>query len=456
MPGSPAAPAWADAATDPHARRARWRRQASLTTLVGVAARAVSVAVRLLMIPLALRLLGPERYGLWLSVGSLLAWLGFVGPGLGFGLINAVSEARGRDDTDTIRRHVSTAVFTLLAIGALLLMLSPLLPAIPELPALLGVTGRADLLDDTRALLMATAVLFALSFALEFVVPLCSGLQEGYLSSIAATAASFGILGGVIVLEIGGGTLVTFALVVGLPPILANLALALYVLRVRHPELWPSWRLFDRASFTTLLGFGGWMFMTQVGDMAIFQSANILIASHFGPGEVPRYAVPASVFLNVSSLCFLMVQPYWPALKEATVRGDWEFIRITTSRTLKMRMALMAAAATFIVAAGPPLIRAWAGEETVPNRTLLLTMSVYYLLMTLSGHYVVLLLSFGLVRLKALLTLFVGVSHIAGFLLMWPTIGLSAIPVAGALAVMIECLIVSRAVSRYMEEHAHA
>jgi hypothetical protein len=66
-----------DAAT----HRTRWHRQAALTTVIGMAGRAIGGMVRLVTIPLALRLLGNERYGLWLSVGSILAWIGFAGPG---------------------------------------------------------------------------------------------------------------------------------------------------------------------------------------------------------------------------------------------------------------------------------------------------------------------------------------------------------------------------------------
>jgi O-antigen/teichoic acid export membrane protein len=439
---------------DVAARRAQWRRQAALTTAIGIAARIVGVAVRLATIPLALRLLGPERYGLWLAIGSLLAWIGFAGPGLSNGLINAVSDARGKDDWPAVRRHVSTAVLALGGLALVLLALTPAIQRMPGLPSLLGIDGRLDLLAETRTLLLVTTVMLAASFALEFVGPLTTGLQEGYLFSLAAMASSLLVLLGVAAVAINGGTLVTFALVVGLPPIATNLALALYLLLGRYPRLRPSLRELDLDSLRALLNFGGWMFVTQAGDLAIFQSANILIASRFGPAAVPRYAVPASVFMNVAALCFIIVQPYWPALKEASVRGDWEFIRSTSTRTLTIRLAIMAAAAVTVVVAGPPLIRLWAGDVAVPDRSLLVAMSGYNLLVALSGQYVVLLLSFGLARTKALLTLMVGAAHIGGFLLLSPFLGLMAFPVAGAVGVLADCLLAARRTSRYIREHA--
>jgi O-antigen/teichoic acid export membrane protein len=432
--------------------RARWHRQASLTTTAGIVAKAIGIGVRFVTIPLALRLLGSERYGLWLSIGSALAWIGFVGPGLGYGLVNALSDAAGRDDVPAMRRHVSTAFFTIWSLGLLLLISIPLLAGWSGWAQLLGVAGRPDLTREALALVGVAATLFALSFALEVIGPVCSGLQEGYLTSVASIAASVLVLAGVVGLALDGGTLVAFALVVGLPPIVTNLALSVYVLWRRHPGLRPTWRLWNRDSFASLMSFGGWMFLAQMGELAIFQSANILIANRFGPGEVPRYAVPAALFMNLTNVCYLIVQPYWPALKEASVREDWDWIRMAMSRTLKIRVAMMALAGIAVVIGGPAFIRLWAGEQGVPTRSLLVAMSVYYVLVAWSGNYVVLLLGLGLVRIKTLLTLLVGVAHIVGFFLLSPFVGLSAIPLGGALGVIADGFFASRAASRHIRE----
>ena len=436
--------------------RARWHRQASLTTVVAAAARIVTAVARLLMIPLALHLLGVERYGLWLSVGSALAWVGLVGPGLGYGLVNAISEASARDDVALLRQHVSTAVLTIAAVGLVLLALAPVIGTSPAWPGLLGVTHRPDLASDASALTLVAAVLCALAFSFDIVGPLCAGLQEGYLASLASMAASVMTVAGVVALSLLGGSLVAFALVTIGPVILANAGLGAYVFWRRHPQLRPSWRMWRRDSARTLLAFGGWMLLTQLGDLAIFQSANILISSRFGPGEVPRYAVPAALFLNVTQLSYLVVQPYWPAVKEASIRSDWTFIRGTMARTLKLRVAMTAVAAVALVAGGPAFIGAWAGEQAVAGRTLLLAMGAYALLVTISGNYVILLLGLGLVRTKALLTLFVGAAHVAAFFLLTPSLGLCAIPVGGGIAVLVDALVASRVASRHMRHEMAA
>lgn len=432
--------------------RARWGRQASLATAVGLASRSVAIGVRIVTIPIALSLLGADRYGLWLSVGSALSWIGLVGPGLGYGLINALADASGRDDVAAMRRHVSTTVLTVGAVGLVLIALAPALSSWPNWSRVLGVSNRPDLARDVVDLIAVAGVLFALSLALEFIGPVCLGLQEAHLSSVASMGSSLVVLGGVALLGWHGGSVIAFALIVGLPPILANLMLSAYVLVRRHPHLRPSWRLWNASSFGLLMGFGGWMFLAQMGELVIFQSANVLIASRFGPGEVPRYAVPAALFMNVATLCYLIVQPYWPALKEASVRRDWSWIRQFSSRTRTIRMGVMLAASVAMVAGGPELIRAWAGEQAVPSRSLLVAMSVYSLLVAWSGSYVVLLLGLGFVKVKTMLTLLVGLTHVAAFYVLSPYLGLSAIPVGGAVGVLTDGLVASWVASRYIRE----
>ena len=74
----------------------RWReRQAWRTSRASVVARILSYAIRLAVIPLSLHLLGAERYGLWLTVGSLIAWMGVTDLGFSPGLLNALARASG-------------------------------------------------------------------------------------------------------------------------------------------------------------------------------------------------------------------------------------------------------------------------------------------------------------------------------------------------------------------------
>src|ERR1035437_6060231 len=88
-----------DTSTDQGRSQERYRR-AALTTVSSVLARAVAVGTSLITVRLTIRYLGVERYGLWMTITSVVSLLWFADLGMGNGLLNAIAEAHGRDDSE--------------------------------------------------------------------------------------------------------------------------------------------------------------------------------------------------------------------------------------------------------------------------------------------------------------------------------------------------------------------
>ena len=59
---------------------------------------------------------------MWMAMSSLVAMLGFADLGIGNGLLNAISDAHGRDDRGDAARYVSSAFFSLVAISLVALV----------------------------------------------------------------------------------------------------------------------------------------------------------------------------------------------------------------------------------------------------------------------------------------------------------------------------------------------
>ena len=72
-------------------------RRAALTTMASAIAKAIALLTGLISVPLTFRYLGAEQYGIWMVLVSLIAAMGFADLGIGNGLMNAVSEAYGKD-----------------------------------------------------------------------------------------------------------------------------------------------------------------------------------------------------------------------------------------------------------------------------------------------------------------------------------------------------------------------
>ena len=84
------------------------------------AARMIGLLVSLVTLPLTFKYLGPERYGLWMVLISVISAMGFADLGIGNGLMNAISEAYGKDDRNLAREYVTSAFVMMLGIALFL------------------------------------------------------------------------------------------------------------------------------------------------------------------------------------------------------------------------------------------------------------------------------------------------------------------------------------------------
>ena len=74
-----------------------------------------SIGISLLLVPLTINYVNSSRYGIWLTLSSIVAWLSFFDIGLSQGLRNKFAEARAKNDDSIAQVYVSTT-YALLAL----------------------------------------------------------------------------------------------------------------------------------------------------------------------------------------------------------------------------------------------------------------------------------------------------------------------------------------------------
>src|SRR5882757_7059705 len=164
---------------DDHARGAERNRRAVLTGSAATLARAVQVGTSLITVPLTLKYLGNERFGLWMTISSVLAMAAFADFGVGNGVLNAVAKAFGRDDMEGVREAISSG-FAVLNSIAILLLLSffAIYRFIPWADFFRVVSPQAK--SEAGPALAVFAVCFALNISMDVVQRVQLGLQQGY------------------------------------------------------------------------------------------------------------------------------------------------------------------------------------------------------------------------------------------------------------------------------------
>ena len=66
--------------------------------------------------------LNPTRYGIWLTVSSIIGWIAFFDLGLANGFRNKFAEAKAQGRLELAREYLSTTYFAIGAIVCFLLL----------------------------------------------------------------------------------------------------------------------------------------------------------------------------------------------------------------------------------------------------------------------------------------------------------------------------------------------
>jgi O-antigen/teichoic acid export membrane protein len=327
-----------------------------LTASSAAAAKVVSVAVQLAMVPLMLSSLGDYSYGLWLTLQSLIGFGAFADLGIGNGAMNAISAAKARGDRDRINRIVTSAVTMLAGLAALGLAVAPV--------ALAWVAGRhvggSHAADVAVGIAVFTAY-FAVSLPLGFIERMNAAFQEGAVTNIARSGVAVATLLVTWCVARAGGSFAAICIAT-LAPQLLGWALVWLVEFRRRRWLTVERRLFDRSLARSLLGVGVLFLGVQLLSAFNWSMDNLLISAVLGPEHVTPYGVQVRVFGLVGTIASMVLTPLWPAYADAVAHGDHAWIRSTLRRSLVGAVAVSVPLAFGAAAALPLILRVWTGD----------------------------------------------------------------------------------------------
>jgi O-antigen/teichoic acid export membrane protein len=349
-------------------------RRAALTAITAMAQRAVDAAFGIASVALTVKYLGSERYGLWMTISSFVAMLGFADLGLGNGLLTAVGNANGRGDVRGAREAIASATGLLVGVAALLgLALAASYPFVSWADAFHVTSPQAS--AEAGPSMMVFVVCFLLNLPLGVVGRVQSGYQEGYVTNAWAVVSSLLALGGLFALVAGGAGLPLLLVALVGAPVLGSVLNGATAFTGRHRALAPRPRDFRRTEAGALLRTGLQFMVMQVCIAIVYSSGNIIVARVTTAAEVAPYAVTARMFGLPIQFYVLMLSPLWPAYTEALARGDRAWVKRTFRRTMAAAVGVSALSGLALIVAGKFLVRLWTRGEVEPPLGLLVAMA---------------------------------------------------------------------------------
>lgn len=430
--------------TTPEDRSKERYRRIALTMLTSIGVRGISTLTALITVRLTVNYLGSERYGLWVTIMSVITALGFADLGIGNGLMNAISDANGRDDRESARGYVSSAWFMLTGLsilgGLAFLVLYPIIPW----ARIFNLTSDAVIAEAGPATAVFV-VCFLLNMPLSLVQRIQAGYQEGMTNSLWMV---FGYVLGFVALLVAiqaRASLPWLVLAMAGTPVFATFLNNVVMFGMRRRWLRPRLSSITEGTAKKIVSVGFLFFVLQVAVAAAYSSDNIVVAQILGPQGVTQYSVPLRLFQIAPQILGMLLYPLWPAYGEAIARGDMAWVRRTLKRSILIGLAINIPPSLFLIGFGVPVIHLWIDNTTItPPFLLLLGFGAWSIMNSFTGPIAMLLNGATVIRFQVICSSIMAVMNLTLSIILTSLIGLPG-PIWASIISVTICILIPSA-----------
>jgi len=345
--------------------------------------KAVAMVASFLAIPMMIRYLGQEQFGVWSTLLTVMSWIVFFDLGIGNGLRNKVAEALAKNDKAEAASYIASG-YSLIGVIALMLWVSGTTASF-FVPWQMVFNTHA-ISETTLRLTMQIATFFVLlNFWVGLIGALLGAMQKTSLTALGQLISNVLALMLVFVLtKTTDASISSLAFAYGISLVIANVLLSLWLYQ-RNPELRPQLYL-NKQHVHSLLSVGMQFFIIQLAVLVIFTTDKMLITQLFGPQYVAQYEVVFKLFSLITFAHTLISAPLWSAYTDAYRRKDIVWIK----RMLYQQMAIYCGVVFAVIFMGllaRSIIAVWVGDELEVSFSLVITIGLFVLVSTWNNVY---------------------------------------------------------------------
>ena len=352
--------------------------RAKLAISTSFASRVVTAGVSFVVLPIIVRYLGNEGYGLMAAITSVVGWLQFTNLGIGLGLQNALTDETAKGNREGQQELVSTAFFSLLGIGMILLVAGLVIfPHVPWTRVFPPTTERFT--NEISWTVLTVFFGFVSTVVLSFVNPIYAARQELHIGSIQAMVTSvLTLIGTFVAVHNRWGLLGLTICTIGVTAVM-QWSFALWLLYVRGiEELRPTFRAITRSGAHRIYRTGISFLLLQLCNIAFFQIDAFLIVRFLTVDQVTPYSIAQKAFLQTAGLFAIFTGSLWAAYGNAKAQGDVAWIRRTHGKMVRVFLLFFGGLSIFMILFGHTLLGMWVGKTAAPSTLLIAGVALYF------------------------------------------------------------------------------
>ena len=328
-----------------------------------------------LLMPLMLKYLGEERYGIWLTMYSIVSWALFFDFGIGNGLRNKISEYLEQKKVDYAVKSISSA-YVCICLICFIVYVSFLV--IAQFINWDTVFNTKDVsFNEIQSSFIIIFGFFLVNFSLSIVDQLFHATKDTAKTILRPLASNiFSLIAVYFVNVFFDSDLVYLAVVYGFSLILSSLLLTLYFY-IKYPSLKPKLNFFSKKQFFEIMNLGGQFLIIQIAVLIIFTTDKIIISQVVSPVAVVPYETTFKLFGLVLVMNGVFLNPLWSSYTRAFARGDISYIKkiLKMSHIIFIMLSLFAVLLYFF---SEEIIKFWMNGQINIQNDLSLIMCLFF------------------------------------------------------------------------------
>jgi O-antigen/teichoic acid export membrane protein len=365
-------------------------------TIKNMVYRFIVMGLSFYAVRLTLNYLGVEKYGIWVTILSVISWLSISDLGLGNGLRNKLSIALSQGNIESAREYIITTFYKLIKVSIIVLVITILL---------IEITSNIYNFDEELRL---SLYIIAFGFSVNLVMGLSRYIsfaqQSSALVGLTEVFTSFlSIIGILIISTSSEESMVLLSIIYILALFIANCILTLIVFKKSNIDVKMIKNL-KQISFKEIGGLGIKFFIIQLCGIILFSTDNLIIANVINIESVTIYNILSKIFDAINSIFSVLLISVWSNITHAYSQNDIKWIKNTISK-LKKYLIIMIIVVFWISIFFSDIVSLWLKQSLNFPTQLIIVFAVYTILAGWNGIYVNIINGIGNIDLQLYIAL---------------------------------------------------
>lgn len=374
---------------------------------INIAMKPIGMVVSLLYVPLLLKYLGSEQYGIWVTILSIINWINYFDIGIGNGLRNMLTEELAQKEFSKAKSSVSTAYVSLSVISSVALMIASVFVLLLNWKTVFNTN------INVQIPLWISVAFICINFVMSLQKIECYALQKSEIESYGTVLTQ--ILNLIVVFcfykfSAANSSLMIMAIVFGLTNLFVNILFSLLIWH-KHAYLRPSIQKYEKEKLHDICSIGIKFFFIQIAVLVLNTTDNLIITRLFSPSEVTPYSTVFKAYGVFNSIFSAVTVTLWSRYTVAMVNKDYKWIKKTINK-----MKLIGLVISLLMIISIPFYQhvsdLWLGSHLNYDYGLVTCMVIYYICIIYSGVYCSALNGMGEINVQLIVSVIAAVINI--------------------------------------------